>query len=74
MQGEKRCSFPPSRKVKTAKRLSRNDFCALCFLFLHPLVSVPGRSKGKEELIFIKAFVFIVFTKKKLCDLRVLCG
>jgi len=32
----------PSQKVKTAKGLSRNDLCALCFLFVHPLVSIPG--------------------------------
>jgi hypothetical protein len=64
----------PSRKVKTAKGLSRNDLCALCFLFVHPLVSIPGRPKGKEGSISIKGFVFLVFPKKKLCDLCVLCG
>jgi hypothetical protein len=64
----------PSRKVKTAKGLSRNDLCALCLLFVHPLVFIPGGSKGKGESISIKGFVFFVFTKKKLCDLCVLCG
>jgi hypothetical protein len=48
--------------------------CALCFLFVHPLVSIPGRPKGKEGSISIKGFVFFVFPKKKLCDLCVLCG
>jgi len=28
--------------------------CALCFLFVHPLVFIPGGSKGKEEPISIK--------------------
>jgi hypothetical protein len=44
----------PYREVKTAKGLSRNDLCALCSLFVHPLVFVPGKSKGKEESISIK--------------------
>jgi len=44
----------PSRKVKTTKGLSRNDLCALCFLFVHPPVIIPGESEGKEEPIFIK--------------------
>ncbi len=64
----------PCRKVKTAKGLSRNDLCALCFLCVHPLVFIRGGSKGKEESVSIKRFVFFVFTKKKLCDLCVLCG
>jgi hypothetical protein len=64
----------PSQKVKTRKDLSRNDLCVLCFLFVHPLVSIPGGSKGKEESRSIKGFVFFVFTKNKLCGLCVLCG
>jgi len=64
----------PSRKVKTAKGLSRNDLCALGLLFVPPLVFIPGGSKGKEESISIKGFVLFVFTKKKLCGLCVLCG
>jgi len=44
----------PSRKVKMAKGLSRNDLCALRLLFVHPLVFTPGGSKGKEESISIK--------------------
>jgi len=44
----------PSRKVKTVKGLSRNDLCALCFLSVHPLASIPGGSKGKEESISIE--------------------
>jgi hypothetical protein len=48
--------------------------CALCLLFVHPLVFIPGGSKGKEESIPIKGFMFFVFTRKKLCDLCVLCG
>jgi hypothetical protein len=63
-----------SRKVKNTKGLSRDDLCALCFLFVHPLVFIPGGSKGKEESISIKGFVFFVFPDKKLCGLRVLCG
>ncbi|KPK92345.1 MAG: hypothetical protein AMJ94_05230 [Deltaproteobacteria bacterium SM23_61] len=54
--------------------LSRNDLCALCFLFVHPLVSIPGGSKGKEESISMKEFVFSVFNKEKLCGLCLLCG
>jgi hypothetical protein len=64
----------PSRKVNTAKGLSRNALCVLCFLFVHPLAFVPEGSKGKEESISIEGFVFFVFTEKKLCDLCVLCG
>ena len=64
----------PSRKVKTAKELSRDDLCALRLLFVHPLFFIPGGWKGKEKSISIKGFVFFVFTKKKLCDLCVLCG
>jgi hypothetical protein len=64
----------PSRKVKTAKGLSRKVLCALCLLFVHPFVSIPGRPKGKEEPPSIEGFVFFVFTKKKLCALCVLCG
>jgi len=63
-----------SRKVKTAKGPSRNDLCALCPLFVYPLAFILGGSKGKEESIFIKGFMFFVFTQKKLCDLCVLCG
>jgi len=44
----------PSRKAKMAKGLSRNDLCALCLLFVHPLVFNPGGSKGKEESLSIK--------------------
>ena len=64
----------PSRKVKTAEEFSRNDLCALRPLFVHPLVFIPGGSKGKEESISIQGFLFFAFTKKKLCDLCVLCG
>jgi len=39
----------PSRKVNTAKGLSKNDLCALCLLFIPPLLFNPGGSKGKEE-------------------------
>jgi len=54
MQGEKRPSFSPFPEGQNSQRLSRNDLCALCFLFVHPLVSIPGGSKGKEEAILIK--------------------
>jgi len=64
----------PSRKVKTAKGLSRKDLCALRLLFVHLLVFLPGGSKRKEASISIEGFVFFVFTRKKLCDLCVLCG
>jgi hypothetical protein len=70
-----RCSAPgcrgkngplshPSRKVKMAKGLSRNDLCALCLLFVHPLVFIPGGSKGKEESIPIKGLCFLSFPRK----------
>ena len=62
------------RKVKNTKGLSKDDLCALCFLFVHPLAFIPGGSKGKEESISIKGYVFFVFTKEKLCGLCVLCG
>jgi hypothetical protein len=42
------------RKVKNTKGLSKDDLCDLCFLFVHPLVFIPGGSKGKEESISIK--------------------
>jgi hypothetical protein len=74
MQGGRRPLFHPSRKVKTGKGLSRSNLCALCLLSIHPPVLIPGGWKGKEESIFIKGFLFFVFTKKKLCDLCVLCG
>jgi hypothetical protein len=64
----------PCRKVKRTKGLTRNDLCALRLLFVHPHVFIPGGSKGKEESLSIEGFVFFVFTKKKLCDLCVLCG
>jgi hypothetical protein len=48
--------------------------CALRLLFVHPLAFIPGGSEGKEDSISIKGFVFLVFTKKKLCGLCVLCG
>ena len=41
-------------KVNTANGLLRNDLCALCFLFVHPFVSIPAGSKGKEKSISIK--------------------
>jgi hypothetical protein len=63
-----------SRKINTAKGLSRKDLCALCLLFVHPLVFNPGGSKGREESISVEKFVFLVFTRKKLCGLCVLCG
>ncbi|KPK91266.1 MAG: hypothetical protein AMJ94_07615, partial [Deltaproteobacteria bacterium SM23_61] len=44
----------PSRKIKMAKGFSGNDLCALCFLFVHPLVSIPARPKGKEEPMSVK--------------------
>jgi len=50
------------------------DLGALCLLYVHPLVFIPGDSKGKEEAISIKRFVFFAFRKEKLCGLRVLCG
>jgi hypothetical protein len=34
--------------------VSENDLCALCLLFVHPLVFIPGGWKGKERPIFIK--------------------
>jgi len=39
----------PSRKVKTAEGLSRNDLCALGFLSVHPFVSVPEDRKIKRS-------------------------
>jgi hypothetical protein len=74
MQGEKRPFLSACPGGQNYQRLSRNDLCALCFLFVHPLVSIPGGSKGKEGSILKKWFIFFVFAKKKLCDLCVLCG
>jgi hypothetical protein len=42
-----------SRKVKTAKGLSKKDLCALCLLFVHPLLFITGGSKGKEGSISV---------------------
>ena len=53
-RGENGVFSHPSQKVKMRKDLSRNDLCVLCFLFVHPLVSIPGGSKGKEESRSIK--------------------
>jgi len=44
----------PSRKINTVKDLSRNDLCALCLLFVHPLVFNPGGLKGKEGPMFLE--------------------
>jgi len=74
MQGEKRPSFSPFPEGQNIQGRSRNDLCALRFLFVHPLVSIPEGSKGKEEALSIKGFALFVFTKKKLCGLCVLCG
>jgi hypothetical protein len=71
MQGEKRSSFSPFPEGQNSQRLSRNDLCALRFLFVHPLVSIPEGSKGKEEALSIKGFALFLFTKKKLCGLCV---
>jgi hypothetical protein len=55
MQGEKRPSYPPFPEGQYgAEGLSTNDLCALCLLFVHPLVFIPGGSKGKGEPILIK--------------------
>jgi hypothetical protein len=56
--------FRPSRKVKTAEGLSRNDLCVLCLLFVHPLVLIPEGSKGKEEPIFKKLILFLSLPRK----------
>ena len=74
MQDEKRPSFLLVPESQKGKGLSRNDLCALCLLFVHPLVFIPGGSKRQEESISNEGFVFFVFTKNKLCDLCVLCG
>ncbi|MCX5917389.1 MAG: hypothetical protein NTX30_12020 [Deltaproteobacteria bacterium] len=37
-----------SRMDKTAKGLSGNDLCALCFLFGHLLVSIIGAYRGRK--------------------------
>jgi hypothetical protein len=55
--GCRRKSVPISnapRKVKNTKGLSRGDLCALCLLFVHPLVFIPGASEDKEESISVK--------------------
>jgi hypothetical protein len=44
----------PPRKVKNTKAFFKDDLCALCFLFVHPLVFNPGGSKGKEKSISIR--------------------
>jgi hypothetical protein len=62
LKGKSACLPQPSRKFKTAKGLSRNDLCVLCLLFVHPMAFISGGSEGKEESIFIKGFMFFVFT------------
>jgi hypothetical protein len=54
MQEEKRPISNPPRKVKNTKAFFKDDLCALCFLFVHPLVFNPGGSKGKEKSISIR--------------------
>jgi hypothetical protein len=46
--------FHPSWKMNTAHGLPRNALCALCLLFVHPLLFNPGGSKGIEEFISIE--------------------
>jgi len=74
MQGVKRPSSSPCPEGQNYQGLSRNDLCVLCFLFVHPLVLIPGGSKDKEEFISIKGFVLFVLAKKYLRGLCVLCG
>jgi len=74
MQGEKWPAFPPFPQSQNGQGAFQDDLCALCFLFLHPLVFIPGGSKGKEESISTEGSMFFVFTQKRLCDLCVLCG
>jgi hypothetical protein len=54
MQGENQRLSHPSQKANPAKGFSRNVLCALCLLFVHPLVFNPPESKGKEESIPIE--------------------
>jgi hypothetical protein len=47
-------SIIPIFQLFTDSGIPISFLCALCFLFVHPLVSIPGGSKGKEESISIK--------------------
>jgi hypothetical protein len=50
-QGEKGSHFQRFPEGKTPKALSKKDLCALCFLFVHPLVFLPGGSRERKILI-----------------------
>ncbi|KPK92190.1 MAG: hypothetical protein AMJ94_05720 [Deltaproteobacteria bacterium SM23_61] len=52
-RGEKQPSFSPCPEGQNLQGLSRNDLRALRFLFVQPLVSIPGESKAKGESISI---------------------
>jgi hypothetical protein len=45
--------YDPSRKHKTPKGFSSKDLCALCCLFVHPLVFIRGGS-GERKIFFPK--------------------
>jgi hypothetical protein len=51
MQGKKRPYFQRFPEGKTPKELSQKYLCALCFLFVHPLVFIRGGSRETEILI-----------------------
>ena len=75
VQEEKRPSFPSFPEGQCGpEALASGNLCALCILFVHPLVFNPGGSKGKVESPSIKRFVSFVFAEEKLCGLCVLCG
>jgi len=52
-KGKRGPLFHPSRKINTVGFI-RSDLCALCLLFVYPLIFNPGGSKGKKEPISIE--------------------
>jgi hypothetical protein len=46
--------FHPSWKMNTAPGLPGKALCALCLLFVHPLLFNPGGWKDNEEFISIE--------------------
>jgi hypothetical protein len=51
----KAARFPtPPERPNLPKGLSEKDLCALCFLFIYPLVFIPGGANGVGEGISIE--------------------
>jgi hypothetical protein len=60
-------------KVNTAEGVSRNDLCALCLLFVHPLVFIPRRLARQRGVQINKMIcVLCLYQENALRSLRAL--